>query len=83
MTSQTTETVSTQSAPAPRTWNAQEIRRLCELPLDSDDPAPERTEASIVSLYNKVKDLPANENIVVTVEEDELLTDLQRSEGQR
>ena len=81
MTTVTTQTTERVPAATPRTWEAREVRRLCQLPLDSDDPAPARVEACITKLENKVKDLPADGNLVVTEEEDEILKDIQRCEG--
>lgn len=63
-----------------RIWKAREILRLGQLPVDSDDPA--RTEACITSLNDKVTDLPADEDFVVSEEEDEILREIRRCEGQ-
>lgn len=70
------------TAPKPRTWKVREIRRLGELPLDTDDPAPARVEACICRLLGKVKDWLGDEKISVTEEEDAVLKDIQRCEGQ-
>ena len=56
--------------------------RLCQLPLDSNDPAPAQIEACIASLENRVKDLPGDEDVAVSEEEEEVLKDIQRCEGQ-
>ena len=89
----TTETVSTPPPPPPvvaaatptttaRTWKAREIRRLCQLPLDCDDPAPSRVEACIVRLENRVLDMLGEADVEVTEEEDGTLKEIQRCEGQ-
>ena len=56
--------------------------RLCQLPLDCDDPAPARVEACITRLENRVKDLPGDRDVVVTEEEDKVLEEIRRCEGQ-
>ena len=80
VTTQTIETV-TQTATTARTWKAREIQRLCQLPLESDDPAPARVEACITSLENRVRDLPGHEDVTVTEEEDVILREIQRYDG--
>ena len=82
MTTQTTETVSAPAAPTPLVWKARDIHRLCQLPLDSDDATPARIEALITRLNDKVKNMPGDEEVVVTEEEDAILKDIQRCEGQ-
>ena len=89
MTTQTVETSSAPAAPAgnptqtptARVWKAREIQRLVQLPLDSDDPAPARTEALIDRLNNRVKDLPGDRDVSVTEDEDIVLKAIQRCEG--
>lgn len=90
VTTRTSEAVAAQGATpntnqAPRTqrrWRAREIQRLCELPLDSDDPAPARVEASISRLVDRVKDLPWDEDVVVSEDEDAVLREILRCEEQ-
>ena len=90
MTTRTTEVVAPQPADVstnptavnPRTWKVREIRRLGELPLDTDDPAPARVEARICRLLGKVADLPEAEAVSVTEEEDAVLKAIQQCEGQ-
>ena len=82
VTTQTSERVPAQAAvTTPRTWKAREIKRLCQLPVDYDDPAPLRVEACITKLEIQVKHLAENEDVIVTGEEDEVLKDIQRCEG--
>lgn len=97
VTTVTTTTTETVSAPPPSpppaaatttattaacTWKAKEIRRLCQLPLDSDDPAPARVEACIANLENRVTDMLGDEDVEVSEEEDSILEEIRRCEGQ-
>lgn len=75
-------TSTAQMARNPVMWKARDIQRLGQLPLDSDDPAPARVEACITHLNNRVRDLPGDEDFPVTEEEDAVLKDIQRCEGQ-
>lgn len=50
------------------------------MPLDSDDPAPARVETAITRLNDRVKDLPEDEDVAVTEEEDAILKDIQHCE---
>ena len=63
-----------------RTWKAREIKRLCQLPVDYDDPTPERVEACIAKLEIQVKHLTEDEDVLVTEEEDEVLKSIQSCE---
>ena len=81
VTTQTSEKVPAQAAEKPRKWKAREIKRLCQLPVDYDDPSPLRIEACITKLENQVKHLTEDEDVVVTEEEDEVLKNIQRCEG--
>ncbi len=81
ITTQTTETVSTQIEPNTRSWKAREVLRLCQLPLDTEDPSPARVEACILRLNDRVKDLQGDEDVAVTDGEDSILKDIQRCEG--
>ena len=81
VTTQTSERVPAQATTTLRTWKAREIKRLCQLPVDYDDPTPLRIEACISKLGNQVKHLTEDEDVLVTEEEDEVLKDIQRCEG--
>ena len=81
VTTQTSERVPAQATATPRTWKAREIKRLCQLPVDCDDPSPVRMEACITKLEIQVKHLAEDEDVLVTVEEDEVLKSIQRCEG--
>ena len=50
--------------------------------MDYDDPSPVRVEACITKLEIQVKHLTEDEDVLVTVEEDEVLKNIQRCEGQ-
>ena len=92
VTTRTTETVSaepaagttnqSQRAETARTWKASDIQRLGQLPLDTDDPAPAQTEARITALNSRVRDLPGDEDVAVSEEEDGILKEILRCEGQ-
>lgn len=92
VTTRTTETVSaqpaagttnqSQTAETARTWKARDIQRLGQLPLDTDDPSPAQTEARITALNNRVRDLPGDEDVGVSEEEDGILKEILRCEGQ-
>ncbi|CAD6591834.1 MAG: hypothetical protein ASARMPRED_005776 [Alectoria sarmentosa] len=92
VTTRTTEIVSaqpaagatnqSQTAETARTWKARDIQRLGQLPLDTDDPAPAQTEARITALNNRVRDLPGDEDVGVSEEEDRILKEILRCEGQ-
>ena len=56
--------------------------RLCQLPFPTNDPAPQNVESSITNLNIRVRDLPGDQDVVVTEEEDAMLKDIQRCEGQ-
>ena len=81
VTTQTSERVPSQAAATLRTWKAREIKRLCQLPVDYDDPTPLRIEACISKLENQIKHLTEDEDVLVTEEEDEVLKNIQRCEG--
>ena len=76
-----TPPVATHVAHTSRTWQASQVQRLGQLPLDSDDPAPARIEAFITRLNKKVKDMPGDAKVAVSEEEDKLLRDILRCEG--
>ena len=80
VTTQISERVPAEAAITPRTWKAREIKRLCQLPVDYDDPAPVRVEACITKLEIQVKHLTEDEDVHVTKEEDEVLKNIQRCE---
>lgn len=81
MAAQPVGTSTSQPAQSSRTWKAGDIQRLGQLPLDSDDPAPARTEACITRLNNRVRGLLGGEDVAVSEEEDAILSDILRCEG--
>ena len=76
----TAQPIANRGAHTSRTWQASQVQRLGQLPLEADGPAPARIEASVTRLNKRVKNMPGDAKVAVSEEEDKLLRDVLRCE---